>query len=781
MSWMAAFCAGVIILYCSGRLLPWHDYILCLLLILPLAHFARWRTSVMIVLGAGMGLSWASWHVQQQLDAALPLAMFEGPVQVEGYFCSLPQAGQFDARVDICPITLRDATGLPVASSSGRLRVYLSESLSPPHFRSPFRLELRLKPAVSRVNPRTQSAERSWFRQGVSALGNVKAMQPIPVFDRPFLVWLRQEVLTYRFHLRADFQQASANFEHAGLMQALLIGDRSMISAADNRLLTQTGTQHLMAISGLHVGLIMMLLHLVLPRTAVSLAVIALLSACYVVLVGAPASAQRAWLMAMCVLLAGRGYVPAQAGRAWLMAMTCVLLFDPAASLSAGFWYSFLAVGALLMMWRLKLMRRGWLTVFLVQALLFLFLHAFSVSQGLESHPTNIIANLIAIPWVSLVVLPLLLLTVFAGQLQAMIGEMGLLAINEVLHVLMAFFAAVTEVQWPVNSMGHHGFWMLFVGLWLACLILRGYRALDLVLAICLVLVILTPFQTSPSRDRIIVWDAGQGLALMLLAGEEVWLYDLGPGWPSGSLAEKELLPYLRKQGWLSRVQGLILSHGDSDHVGGAEVVVDALRPAFFWAGEPDRHAITRHATACRQGLIWRSAPWSIEVLYAEDRHTADSANNRSCVVLVRNGALSMLIMGDLEGEGERRFLRAVRGDINAQFLIAGHHGSRHATSYALLKRVRPDFVIFAAPAFGRFGHPHPDVQQRVAHMGAQGIHLGKQGAFTVYPPDEHHAVTTWTLEREQKTAFWLSRIDRSSGHLNLAQSPDDGGGFLQR
>ncbi len=774
MSWMAAFCAGVIILYCSGRLLPWHDYIFIVLLLLP-AIVLRSRWLVSASLGLLCGAVWASWHVQQQLHSALPVSVFGSPVQVEGYVCSLPKAGTFSVRVDICAERIFTRDDASVSFGRGRLRVHLSAQLLPIDLHALYRFEGVLRPPVGRLNPRTRSAERAWFSQNVLALGSVTHVRPLPATVPEWSIAFRQHLLALRVKARDVFRTMSASLEHVGPMQALFIGDRSRITPNENRLLAETGTQHLMAISGLHVGMIIMLLHFALPRSSASLVLIGCVSLAYVGLVGAPASAQRAWIMAMCVFMVSRGYAPARPWGGWLFAMTCVLLMDPAMSLSAGFWYSFLAVAALLWVWRLGLMRSGWGAMVLVQVLLFLFLHAFSVSQGQQSHPLNILANLVAIPWVSLVILPLLLLSVLVGLFWPVLGHGGLLVVNEALHVLMVFFSSFAAMQWPVNTVGKPPLWLAFLALWLACLVFRAYRYFGLALGVCVVVVICVPFKSGEAEDELLVWDAGQGLAVLLHGGGDTWLYDLGPAWPSGSLAEKEILPYLRQRGWVDTVRGVILSHGDSDHVGGASRVLEALQPRHFWAGERERHAFTQRATACEQGMQWQNAHWHIEVIYAQVHAEEESSNNRSCVVRLRNGALSVLIMGDLEGEGERRFLRTVQGDLSAQFLVAGHHGSRHATSYALLKRVRPQFVIFPAPAFSRFGHPHDDVKQRVANMGAQSMHLGVEGALHIYPArvsDHPEQSVSWVLERQRNTAFWLARTGVVSANPSHNERP---------
>ncbi|MDX1453273.1 MAG: DNA internalization-related competence protein ComEC/Rec2 [Oleiphilaceae bacterium] len=759
MSWMAAFCAGIIILYCSGHLLPWRDYYLLGALALVGIRFHGMRLLLVLLLGYG----YAAFQVDQQIQNQLPREVFGQVIKLEGWICSLPVESAFALKVDVCggriitPASRHAFDGMKV-------RLNMDATLLPDDLRPAYRFQVKLKEPRGRLNPLTRSSEQFWFRDRVVALGNIKAIGEVPEV-KPSTMRMRlasQTLLHWRLLVRQHIEPLASHLMHFGLIQALLLGDRSAITHEENTLLSATGTQHLMAISGLHVGLVVGLLHLLLPRSSIGLVVISLLSLGYVLMVGAAPSAQRAWLMAMVLLLAGRGYIRINPAMVWLLALTLVLLVDASAMLSAGLWYSFVAVACLILMWRAGLLQRHWRSLLVMQVMLFLFLHGLNAWFGLPSHPLNILANLIAVPWVSLVVLPLVLGASLLGLFWKEGGQAALELTDMVLHVLMAFLDALVPLQGQINLMHSAWGWLLLFALVIFVVLLRPYRNYTAGILLVIATTIYFPFGKAESKHEILLWDAGQGLAVIMLAGNSVWLYDLGPQWGAGSLAERELLPYLRKVGRSDSIEGMILSHGDSDHVGGAGAMIEVLRPRQLWAGEAQRHEATRHALTCEDGMHWQEGAWRIEVIYANPV-SGTSANNRSCVVMVQVAQFRLLLMGDLEGEGERHFLRQYTGDLRADVLVAGHHGSRHATSFALLKRVQPERVVLAAPFQSRFGHPHPDVLHRVQEMGAIAMHLGVTGALRVRPLKAHER---YIWERARRQSFWLvpERSASSSG-----------------
>ena len=211
------------------------------------------------------------------------------------------------------------------------------------------------------------------------------------------------------------------------------------------------------------------------------------------------------------------------------------------------------------------------------------------------------------------------------------------------------------------------------------------------------------------------VFDVGQGLALAFKSGKYIWIYDTGPAFSKMSSTEQVILPYLRRYQKTNASYGLIISHGDADHAGDIESLYDYANPLISWTSQPDRLAV-KGFEFCQQGMKWKNYDLQIEVLYPfpnTDLSTV-SSNNHSCVVRFTMQGKVFLLMGDLETQAELDFVSYYRDELKANVLIAGHHGAAKSSSYALLKHVQPEYVVFSSGYMNKFGHPSAAVLNRL-------------------------------------------------------------------
>jgi competence protein ComEC len=277
-----------------------------------------------------------------------------------------------------------------------------------------------------------------------------------------------------------------------------------------------------------------------------------------------------------------------------------------------------------------------------------------------------------------------------------------------------------------------------------------------------LLLVLCRPRSEIDVPAEMVVFDAGQGLAVSMSWGDQYWLYDTGLSFGAYSLVESAIFPYFREQENLHRISGLIVSHGDMDHAGGAARVSEYLHPREIWSGQVGRVEGLKGEEPCVSGTSWQHAGGVMEVLYPFDELGLgkESSNNHSCVIRFTYKGYIFLIMGDLEGQAEMALVERYREELKADVLVAGHHGAADASSIALLKHVLPRYVVVSAGYLNRFGHPHKDVINRADFMGAKLLNTASLGAIR-FSIDE---VLELGFAREERAAYWLQPVeDRES------------------
>ena len=351
--WLSAFCAGVIILYCTAVLLPWYLFILASTLFF-LSLPARYCWIVQFFL---LGWFYANQVAVQHQSLILPKD-YEGQwLHASGYVCSLVAKREQYQRFDFCTnlLTLDHQSAL-----HDRRKLRLSAPLHLEVIRpgAELVLKLKLKRPRGQVNESGISYEQHLFYQRISATGWASEAREVERVQLPSLSvrsidqWqLRQREQVVRY-----LDELTAGLDHPGIFRALLVGDRSAIGWSEQQVLQASGTQHLMAISGLHVGMILLMCWRFLPGSLSGIIALAALGLAYVALVGFSASAVRAWIMCILILAMRTGYLRWPWRDVLIGAAALMFLFDPLLPLSMGFWLSFLCV-ALLMF----LASAGWL------------------------------------------------------------------------------------------------------------------------------------------------------------------------------------------------------------------------------------------------------------------------------------------------------------------------------------------------------------------------------------------------------------------------------------
>lgn len=709
----------------------------------------RWRHPL-VWLMAGLALAFALTGLRAVGFMATALAPeLEGRrVAVTGVVASLPQVrpdGQGfvlaveSAQIDGAAVRLPPRLWLswyPSRHESAR-----EPALSPPmptlHAGERWTFEVRLKRPHGPFNPHGFDRERWLWEQGLQATGHVRAGPRDPVPRRLDSTWA-YPIDRLRQALRDRISERVGDARTAGVLAALVVGDQAAIDRGDWDLFRDTGVAHLMAISGLHVTLFAWLATAlvgrvwralgrhwpsVLMRWPVSLAAAwggVTLALAYALLAGWGVPAQRTVLMLVVVVglrLSARHWPWPSI---WLTAMAAVLLLDPWAWLSPGFWLSFVAVAILFASgsapesrpseapvgpwgwaapaWRL-VREQGRITLALAPLSLFLFGQLSAVAWG---------ANLLAIPWVTYVVTPLALLGVGVPALWDIAAWAMQLLVQVLTWMAAVPWAVVHRPVMPLtlSVCAAAGAWLLVMrwpSVW------RGAGALLLLPAL-----FWQPMRPGVGDFDVLALDVGQGSAVLVRTAGHGLLVDTGPRWGDRSDAgERIVLPQLRA--WGEVPDAVVVTHRDSDHAGGADAIAAAY-PDARWLSSFDPDPARR----CRAGQTWTWDGVRFEVLHpAESHYRADgsatlSSNDMSCVLRIAGQGehASAWLAGDLTSVQETR-LALLRPHERAGLLLAPHHGSRSSSSPVLLNTLQPRWVVVQAGYRNPFGHPADEVVQR--------------------------------------------------------------------
>lgn len=603
-----------------------------------------------------------------------------------------------------------------------------------------WRFTVRLVAPHGNLNPHAFDYELWLWERGIRATGYIRAGPrdaPPELLQRRAGRWVERLRQSARDRIAQTLPASALRDGTAGVVTALATGDQRAIHRDDWDVFRITGVAHLVSISGLHISMIAWLAALAIgalwrglarcqrrlpfdPLALASAPHAALLgglvvAAAYAVFSGLGIPAQRTLVMLACVVLLRVAGLRWPWWLTWLWACWAVLVLDPWALLQAGFWLSFVAIGILFVTGDLLPQeRRGGLRRYLpdllrTQGRVTVALAPLTLMLFGQASVVGLLANLFAIPWVTLVLTPAALLGLalpWAWQLASW-AAVPLLA---ALRVLAHWPGAQLTVAAAPLALGAAA----LVGALL--LVQRLPWALRLAgLPLVLPLLLWQPPRPAAGAFDLLAIDIGQGNAVLVRTARHALLYDTGPRYSAGSDAgARVILPLLQALG--ERPDQVVLSHRDSDHTGGAA----ALRAAFpevpvlasIRAGdEPHGVQVTER---CRAGQRWRWDGVEFEVLYpdAAAAARARSPNAMSCVLRVRAAAATALLVGDIEAPQEALLL-AAGAPLASDLLLVPHHGSKTSSSAAFLDAVQPRVALVQSGYRNRFGHPAPAVMAR--------------------------------------------------------------------
>ncbi len=778
---LLAFALGVVALQ-TQAVLPESRLALCVPLFVIvwclLARRTRFALVVLALAAGSGGFFYAAWRAELRLADSLPTAWEGRDIRVTGVIDDLPQPADRGTRFafaveSVAPsdavvparVSLAWYSGFAVGGEAGEVPAL--------HAGERWSLAVRLKRPHGTVNPHGFDVEAWLLANDLRATGYVRKDEANRRLDA-FAGRPEDHVARARESIRDRILHALGERPYAGVIAALAIGDERAIPSAQWLLFNRTGIGHLISISGLHVTFFATLigaavfwgwrrshaLTLRLPaRKAAAIAGV-VAAFCYVLLAGFAVPAQRTLYMLTVAAIGLWLARPGTAAVVWLWALAVVLAYDPWASLTPGFWLSFGAVGLLLYTgvgrigrtstWRAAVQAQSAITLGLIPLMLVLFQQVSIVSP---------LANAVAIPVVTFIVVPLTLASIaLPWDFLLLIAHQVFAWIALLLELLSGLPAAVWQQHAPP-------LWTALAGaigvLWL--LAPRGVPGRILGLAWLAPLFVVVPPPPAPGTFKVTVLDVGQGLAVLVQTSAHALLYDTGPRFNDTADAGNRIIaPMLRATG-IRALDGLVVSHQDSDHSGGALSLLQTV-PAGWLASslseqnpvvgaQRARGAAARH---CVAGQRWAWDGVEFATLYPFDATYLEpriKTNDLSCVVRVSAAGGSVLLTGDIEARAESALVERDAAALRSDLLIVPHHGSRTSSTPAFIAAVHPEVAVYTPGYRNRFGHPRPEIVARYAAAGVRAYRTDYDGALSFVFGEP--GAPTPTLERERERRYW--------------------------
>jgi len=642
-----------------------------------------------------------------------------------------------------------------------------------------WQLKVRLKHPRGFSNPGAFDFEGWLYQNGIDATGYVRSGKQHDDLNQ--LLGLENGPLIGLHRLRSNLSNMISNIlankTHASLVVALVVGDRQFINDKQWATLTRTGTNHLMAISGLHIGLIAGLvffltswlwrqipkasLRIPAPRIAALMAIVAALI--YAALAGFTLPTQRAFIMISVAMTAVWLQRPLMSSQVLSAALLAVLLYDPTAVLNGSFWLSFVAVAIIVFTLTNRLPMRSaqkfwwqwgriqWvITLGLAPILLFWFQQVPLLSP---------VANFIAVPVVSLITVPLSLLGGLCLLLEPVTGQSILTLAHFSLTLLWPVLEFIAGVERLVFTASQPPLWTLVPALIGILLLLapHGLPGRWLGIVWLLPLLFFPRPEIPPGAYRFTLLDVGHGLAAVVRTQNHVLLYDAGPRYSETfNAGDFAIVPFLKSVG-VERIDRVILSHDDVDHTGGFEAINAEMAIDRVTVGEGVKPAFP-DVEHCRSGQAWQWDGVKFRVLHPQPGYKSTIDNNNSCIVQISTENDNLLLTGDIEREVEKQFVKFFAPDddnLRADVLLVPHHGSLSSSSEAFVQAVRPDYALISAGYRNRYGLPKSEVLARYQAVGSRMLDTSRDGAVSFLMSSE--GLSELTLHRHQVRHYWSS------------------------
>ncbi len=653
-------------------------------------------------------------------------------------------------------------------------------------------LKLKLKPSHSLANIGSFDYKQWLLTKGVIATGYIKRDEGNRIVSKG---------LDTRQRLYDQYRILLGEHKLSPLILALTFGERHLFEQVHWTVLRKTGTQHLMAISGLHIGLVFALAFLLVrallyvfpvqilndrlkaqlmtlnvqPVLLVSSFLVAL---GYAYLANLSIPTLRALTMLAVFIFAKICCLHLSMTRLILLCLLFVVLFEPLSLLSPSFWLSFSAVVIIVLcVWRFSHLLnqnnrfcRYLLTLTVLQVGLILLMMPLNAMVFGQVSVVAIVANFIAVPVVSLLLMPILLLSmcsiVFNLPVTGWLVNIGLMLFEQ-LWLFLNYLASQTlsNVELTVTQQ----LLMIVVALLMLALLLKPIQIKSRLLIkvgvpMLFALSSLAFVKVEQDKWRLVVLDVGQGLSVLIVKNGRAILYDTGASYPSGfNLAEAAVLPYLASQN-IEKIDYLFISHSDNDHAGGLNHLLAKFNVEIVVANETDHHELTTFSNkrkrnqnvelrveTCKSGQQWHWQNLAVSALHPTKVVGQD--NDDSCVLHISDGNHSMLLTGDISRKIERKLAAQVQYG-NVDIVVAPHHGSKTSSSKAFIDWAAPRYSVFSAGFMNRWHMPNAEVLSRYRQSGVETLNTAESGMVQFIFNNNHIEIVRY---RTDIKPYWFA------------------------
>ncbi len=717
------------------------------------------------------------------MSRQLPIGMEHRQVDLVGTVVELPQ---HEARRTRFVLQVDDAASQPKALRGRRIKLAWYDAfglgIAPadaPRFRiaagSRWSLSAKLRAPRGLRNPGGVDGEKHALIDRIVATGYVRDPQSAREISRPAGIDAWREGMSAR--IAHAVPTASSRF-----LRALAIGDTRALDDGDWEQLRAVGLTHLIAISGFHVGLVAGFFALIvrgiwwlwpalgrrLPRPQAAILAALGGAGLYAALAGFALPTVRTVLMIAVIAIARvlrRGWRPVDA---MSLAAIAILLFDPLSVLTAGFWLSFGGVAWLL--WCLpngeeKLLRE----FFSAQGVATVGLLPLTVALFGQASLAGPFANLLAIPWWSLVVVPLALIGTALETMHTGWGggiwRLAALAFDPSWSLFAWLGDSPLALYWLPEAPWFALPLALLSAFW--CMLPRGVPGKSL--ALLLWLPLLWPDRQLPPHGEaeLVMFDVGQGLSVLVRTSRHTLLYDMGPAVPDGfDAGERAVVPALHALG-VHDIQSAVVSHGDNDHAGGFGAI-DGVFPigARYAPADSGLDAKIADLRSCRAGLAWEWDGVRFRFLHPP-AHFPYLRNESSCILRVETAHGAALLTGDIGQVIERDLMRRDPMSVRAEIVLVAHHGSSGSSDPGFVAATDAAVAPISAGYANRFKHPKPEVVDLWRHLGAKTPVTASAGALRMRLGADGVVLET---ERGRHRRLW-DAADRQARALASARS----------
>ncbi len=743
-----SFLAGIVLIQQFGEL----PSLSCLIVSGILAILTFWKRQHFLGFFI-LGMIWASAFAHYRLFQRLPAELDGKEFNITGYVSSLPEQNPHRATFDfqITPT---------IENLPSKIRLSWYEPTQVIKAGQSWQFTVKLKRPHGMLNPGGFDYETWLFTQAIGATGYIRKPEPRllgssnPLFN----------INGWRQTISTQLDRLLPKSDSLALIKALSIGDGNEVNDSQWQVFRKTGTIHLMVISGSHISLVAGMVFFLLrkfwartgilkvspPTAAATAAIVAALF--YSALAGFSVPTARAMLMVAVVMLG----IIFQRHFRWLdslaLALLLVLVFDPLAVLSPGFWLSFVAVVIIVYCNANRLGKPSrffpLLSIHFVLTLglaplLLLFFQQMSVISPL--------ANFVAVPVVELLAVPLILITLPLMFCWPFLATKLLWLISQLLQGLYWFLTELAQLPFAVWSHPQPDGWAVFLAL-LGMLLLfapRGIPARSLSMIFCLPLWFGQAEKIKSGEFTLTLLDVGQGLSAVLQTANHVLVFDTGAKSSADfDMGKAVVLPFLENSA-VSKIDRLIISHGDNDHLGGTESLLAGIRTNSVYSSVPQLFPHNA-AVACVAGQQWQWDQVNFMILSPSQQKFA-SDNDNSCVLKVESAKGSVLLTGDIEAEAEQALV-AAGAKLKTDVLIAAHHGSKTSSTVEFLEQVKPKLILIPAGYKNRYRFPHPSVIRRYQTQRIDWLMTGTAGAIKV--KFKNSGLKTFSY-RESHAKYW--------------------------